>query len=191
MTRNLAFLAVLLAGVLILLSLAATSAHTGSAWRALPSGEFRAVPGSAGTIPATAGRSPEGFGGSLLPIPGSIAPSTPPSGPIFSPTAKPVSTSRPCCASSTVSVKGIATFYAYHPGQAAAALRLRDALGPNWRGMTVNVCKSVSTHHCIRVTLTDFESSTIPGRLIDLDASDWAAICGDLSRGVCDVVVSR
>ena len=191
--RRLFILAVtLLELVVALLLLPSANGESPHRWAALPESAFQsvpAVPGSAGLSPVQGDRKP-GLAtpsGSL----GDQGASTPPSGPIFSPTAKPVSTSRPCCASSTVSVKGIATFYAYHPGQAAAALRLRDALGPNWRGMTVNVCKSVSTHHCIRVTLTDFESSTIPGRLIDLDASDWAAICGDLSRGVCDVVVSR
>ena len=170
-----------LALALLLAACSSTSAHTGSAWRALPESDFATM------VPAVPGWSGDH---EARPAPSASRTPTPtPSGPTPTHLASP--TTRPCCASSTVTAKGWATFYAYHPGQAAAALRLRDALGPNWRGMTVNVCKSVSTHHCIRVTLTDFESSTIPGRLIDLDASDWAAICGDLSRGVCDVTVSR
>ena len=186
MSRTLAFLAVLLAGVLILLSLAATSAHTGSAWRALPSGEFRAVPGSAGTIPATAGRSPEGFGGSLLPIPGSIAPSTPPSGPIFSPTAKPVSTSRPCCASSTVTAKGWAT---YQPG--TGLWGSPSQLVYDWTGSHVRVCgplacRSIETRGWCACGPRHGERT-----LIDLSEEAFAVLCCDLSAGVCRVEVTR
>lgn len=85
-------------------------------------------------------------------------------------------------------VAGIATYYTYHRGQAAAAARLRAYLGPGWRGETVTVCHE---SRCLRVILSDYESSTIPGRLVDLDVNDWAAICGDPARGVCDVVVSH
>jgi hypothetical protein len=83
---------------------------------------------------------------------------------------------------------GVATWYAYRRGQAAAAASLRNLLGPNWRGDVVRVCRGA---RCLDVTLTDYESSLIPGRLIDLDVNDWAALCGDPSRGICEVVVTH
>ncbi len=83
-------------------------------------------------------------------------------------------------------ITGDATYYAYHPGQAAAAAALRAYLGPNWRGMTVTVA---TDDRAIRVVLTDYESSTIPGRLIDLDAGDFALLA-PLSRGVVQVTVT-
>lgn len=86
-----------------------------------------------------------------------------------------------------IGVKGTATWYRYHTGQAAAAARLRDALGPHWRGMVVQVCGPVG---CRLVRLTDYESSRIPGRLIDLDTSDFVQTCGALSIGVCQVTVT-
>jgi hypothetical protein len=85
-------------------------------------------------------------------------------------------------------VAGIATWYVYHRGQAAAAARLRDVLGPSWRSMVVRVDGPLGH---LYVRLTDWESSGIPGRLIDLDSRDFAAICGPLSTGVCDVTVTR
>jgi hypothetical protein len=89
-------------------------------------------------------------------------------------------------------VAGIGTFYAYHRGQAAAAARLRAFLGPNWRGMVVEVCNSSKTFRaCLDVRLTDYESSLLPGRLIDLDRNDWVTLCGDPARGVCLVTVTH
>jgi hypothetical protein len=85
-------------------------------------------------------------------------------------------------------VAGIATFYAYHQGQAAAAARLRDALGPNWRGMVVRVDGPLGS---LNVRITDYESSKIPGRLIDLSSADFLTLCGPLSRGICSVVVTH
>jgi hypothetical protein len=91
-------------------------------------------------------------------------------------------------------IAGIGTYYAYHRGQAAAAASLRAFLGPDWRGMTVDVCVTQSDgsyKRCLRVQLTDYESSLIPGRLIDLDVNDWAALCGDPGKGICEVVVTH
>jgi hypothetical protein len=85
-------------------------------------------------------------------------------------------------------VAGVATFYAYHQGQAAAAARLRDLLGPSWRGMVVRVDGPLGH---LYVRLTDWESSLIPGRLIDLSSEDFLTLCGPLSRGICSVVVTR
>ena len=86
------------------------------------------------------------------------------------------------------SLTGTATWYAYNAGQAAAAKPLRDFLGAGWRGAFARVC-----HYglCLRIRLTDSEASLLPGRVIDLDASDFRRICGPLSIGVCDVTVSR
>ena len=171
MTRNLAFLAVLLAGCLILLSLAATYAHTGSAWRALPSGEFRSL------VPAVPGWSGDH---EARPAPSASRTPTPtPSGPIFSPTAKPVSTSRPCCASSTISVKGIATWFCRPPISGCTAgyqsSGMFAAAGPglrigNWRGRLVTV--------------------TIAGRHVQVRLIDWCQCGGvhliDLFSSVLD-----
>ena len=181
MTRTLAFLAVLLAGTLILLSLAATSAHTGSAWRALPESDFAtmvpAVPGSAGAV---GGYSPTVGPQSWSPS------STPPSGPIFSPTAKPVSTSRPCCASSTVTAKGWAT---YQPG--TGLWGSPSQLVYDWTGSHVRVCgplacRSIETRGWCACGERHGERT-----LIDLSEEAFAVLCGDLSAGVCRVEVSR
>lgn len=88
------------------------------------------------------------------------------------------------------SVRGTATYYPYHPGQAAAGERLRNAIGPNWRGRTVEV--QVRGRKPIYVVLTDFESSKIAGRTIDLDESDFATLAGPgwHQRGVLTVTVT-
>lgn len=111
------------------------------------------------------------------------------------PTAKPSPTPGPVTVilPPTIAVKGVAgvaTWYAYHRGQAAAAARLRAYLGPNWRGSIVTVCGPHAYLPCISIVLTDYESSKIPGRLIDLDVVDFATLCGDPGRGVCAVTVS-
>lgn len=72
-------------------------------------------------------------------------------------------------------VKGSASFYAYVPGGAAAAARLRAAIGPNWRGRRVTVW--YGGRH-VSVVLSDFERSTIPGRLIDLNQGSFAQLVG-------------
>lgn len=80
------------------------------------------------------------------------------------------------------SVTGIASWYRYVPGQAAAGPRLRSALGPGWRGSTVTVCASV----CLRVTLSDF---MVADRLVDLDSRSFAALA-PLSQGLVKVSVT-
>lgn len=106
------------------------------------------------------------------------------------PTSKPGSTPRGGIGTAVGSVKGTATFYAYHPGQAAAGARLRDAIGPNWRGRLVEV--RYGKRKPIYVVLTDFESSKIRGRTIDLDDSDFATLAGPgwYQRGVLSVTVT-
>ena len=176
MTRNLAFLAVLLAGCLILLSLAATSAHTGSAWRALPSGEFRSL------VPAQV--SP------ILP-----SQSTPSANPRLSspklavgptPTHLATPTTRPCCASSTVTAKGWAT---YQPG--TGLWGSPSQLVYDWTGSHVRVCgplacRSIETRGWCACGPRHGERT-----LIDLSEEAFAVLCGDLSAGVCRVEVSR
>lgn len=83
---------------------------------------------------------------------------------------------------------GTATWYRYRAAQAAAAAALRAFLGPTWRGSRVLVCGRAS---CVVVALTDYEASSVPGRLIDLDARSFLAACGPLSMGVCRVTVRR
>lgn len=84
----------------------------------------------------------------------------------------------------TPSITGQATWYRYYQGQAAAGSELRAFLGPNWRGMTVQVC---ATHGCVIVKLTDW--CGCPGsRIIDLDRRDFDTL-SDPSRGVIDVTV--
>jgi hypothetical protein len=90
-----------------------------------------------------------------------------------------------------VAIRGTATWYRHSAGHAAAAASLRALLGPNWRGMRVRVCKSVSTYQrCISVVLDDFEASTRPGRVIDLAASDFARLA-PLGAGVLSVTVEE
>ena len=73
------------------------------------------------------------------------------------------------------SATGSASFYQYVPGGAAAAARLRDAIGPNWRNKRVTVW--YGGRH-VTVVLSDFESSLILGRLIDLNESSFAQLVG-------------
>lgn len=115
----------------------------------------------------------------------------PPTMPTEVPASTPVATTFPTPSlpgPSIHSVVGVATWYAYKDGQAAAARALRLFLGPSWRGMTVTVTGPRGSE---RIRLTDYESSAIPGRLIDLDSRSFATICGPLSMGVCRVSVSR
>ncbi len=81
------------------------------------------------------------------------------------------------------SVLGVASWYRWRSGQAAAGPALRAFLGPKWRGMVVRVCAAV----CILVRLTDFMRAD---RLIDLDERSFAALAPP-SIGVLRVSVSR
>src|ERR1700686_3621122 len=66
-------------------------------------------------------------------------------------------------------ISGVASWYAWHPGEAAAGPALRRFLGSSWRGTVVRVCAKV----CIRVRLTDFMRAD---RLIDLDSRSFAQL---------------
>ncbi len=65
---------------------------------------------------------------------------------------------------------------------AGPALRVGD-----WRGSVVTVCAG----RCVTVTLNDFCRCVVDGRerLLDLSDESFKAICGDLSRGLCEVTV--
>jgi rare lipoprotein A (peptidoglycan hydrolase) len=78
-------------------------------------------------------------------------------------------------------IAGIASWYAYHPGQAAAGPRLRAALGSHWRGRVVRV-------NGIRVRLTDW-CGCPSGRVIDLHRADFARLARP-SAGLIRVIVT-
>lgn len=83
-------------------------------------------------------------------------------------------------------VTGIASWYRYVPGGAAAGPALRRFLGPDWRGQVVTVCAT----RCIRVTLSDFcRCDTAGEKLIDLD-SDAYAMLAPLRTGIVRVTVT-
>ena len=84
-------------------------------------------------------------------------------------------------------VTGIASWYAYIPGGAAAGPALRTALGPGWRGMSVAVCRmDGGAMAYARVTLSDF---MVRDRLVDLDSRSFAALA-PLSQGIVKVSVT-
>jgi rare lipoprotein A (peptidoglycan hydrolase) len=88
----------------------------------------------------------------------------------------------------TATTTGTASWYDWHPRQAAAGPRLRALLGRDWRGSVVRVC--VGTR-CLPVRLTDWcqcYKGTIRERVIDLDDRAFAALA-PLSRGLVKVKV--
>lgn len=88
----------------------------------------------------------------------------------------------------TVNVRGVATWYGTGPGRghAAAGPVLRHALGSNWRGQRVRVCRYT---RCIYVRVTDWCRCPY-GRVIDLSDEDFRTFA-PLWRGVITVRVSR
>lgn len=162
----------ILAIVLLLIATQPAQGITPTPYRAVPqSGFSRIAPVDAGSlepqVPVTVG---------ITPIQPSILPSGSPG-----PTTRPVRPPR-------TYLSGVATFYVYITGQAAAAKPLRDFLGAGWRGSFVRVCHDGL---CLRIRLTDWESSLLPGRLVDLSSQDFRRICGPLSQGICEVRISR
>lgn len=87
-------------------------------------------------------------------------------------------------ASMPAGLVGIASWYRYVAGQAAAGPRLRAALGPGWRGMVVVVSG-------LSVRLTDwcqcFEGRA-DERLLDLDSRTFSRLA-QLTRGLVAVEV--
>lgn len=96
--------------------------------------------------------------------------------------------SHPVVVEARTVVHGVASWYRYVPGGAAAGPALRRALGPKWRGQWVRVCTEA---RCVRVHLTDWCqcSKGKPGeKVIDLDVRSFAALALP-SRGIVRVVV--
>lgn len=84
-------------------------------------------------------------------------------------------------------ITGSATWYDWHPGEAAAGPGLRDFLGPDWRGTTVTVISPGCTCRPVAVVLTDW-CLCRDDRIIDLDAGSFAQL-SDLRRGIIRVQV--
>jgi hypothetical protein len=81
---------------------------------------------------------------------------------------------------------GVATWYRYVPGGAAAGPQLRRWLGPTWRGQRVKVCADTQ---CVSVTLSDWCLCSEGNRVIDLDIRTFAKLAQP-SQGVLSVTVS-
>jgi hypothetical protein len=81
--------------------------------------------------------------------------------------------------------RGVATWYRYVPGHAAAGPALRSALGPRWRGKTVKVCDRAG--RCVSAVLSDW-CACGGGRVIDLDHRLFTRLAPP-SRGVIHVTV--
>lgn len=84
--------------------------------------------------------------------------------------------------STSASVSGLASWYEWHPGQAAAGPALRVG---HWRGRVVKVCRNGLCWHFV---LSDW-CQCYGNRLIDLNRDDFAAMA-PLSRGLIEVTVS-
>jgi hypothetical protein len=83
-------------------------------------------------------------------------------------------------------LRGLATWYRWRPGEAAAGPGLRRFLGKSWRGMEVTVRRG---DRSVRVRLTDW-CACPGGRIVDLDVRAFAVL-GDPSLGVLRVRVQR
>jgi rare lipoprotein A (peptidoglycan hydrolase) len=86
--------------------------------------------------------------------------------------------------------KGVASWYAWHPSEAAAGPALRRMLGPAWRGKTVTVR---ANGRSVRVRLTDWcqcYSGTAAERIIDLDVRAFSRLA-PTSRGLLRVEVTK
>lgn len=81
-------------------------------------------------------------------------------------------------------ISGVASWFASPRGVSAAGPALRTALGPGWRGSRVRVTGPAGS---AVTTLGDWMAAD---RLIDLDAPIFRAVCGALSRGICEAKVT-
>lgn len=82
------------------------------------------------------------------------------------------------------SLPGIATWYRWRPGEAAAGPALRAFLGPSWRGSVVTVRAG---SRAVRVRLTDW-CECGAGRIVDLDVRTFSRFVQP-SRGILRVEV--
>lgn len=143
---------------------------------------------SAPRAPSDPSQSADGISAAWLPSP-PVAPGPSSGGPVPPPPSptgmRPAATEVPRTA---VILRGIASWYRWRPGEAAAGPALREALGPAWRGATVRVC---SDGTCVAVRLTDWcycYRGTEDERLIDLDRGAFAVL-EHPSRGLVRVGV--
>ena len=190
------------AALLLLLLLVARPAQTVGveAWHdsAVPQSAFTAITPPRGAallggrlVAPTAVANAADLTGTAVPPPGSDARQALPAAytsnatgrlaplPSLAPASRP---SLGVAASVTGELSGVASWYRYVAGQAAAGPRLRSALGPGWRGSVVTVCAA----SCVRVTLSDF---MVADRLIDLDYRSFGALA-PLSQGLVEVTIS-
>lgn len=84
------------------------------------------------------------------------------------------------------SLRGVATWYRWRPGEAAAGPGLRAFLGKDWRGSVVTVRRG---SRAVRVRLTDW-CACPGGRIVDLDVRSFSRL-GAPSRGILRVEVRR
>jgi hypothetical protein len=82
------------------------------------------------------------------------------------------------------SVTGQASWFRSPRGVSAAGPALRTALGPGWRGARVRVTGPAGSAWTV---LGDWMAAD---RLIDLDDDVFPAVCGPLSRGICEAKVT-
>lgn len=82
---------------------------------------------------------------------------------------------------------GSSTWYAWHPGEAAAGPGLRRWLGPDWRGTVITVIAPGCGCKPIAVRLTDW-CLCRDDRIVDLDAASFAKL-SPLDRGIIRVIV--
>jgi hypothetical protein len=83
---------------------------------------------------------------------------------------------------------GVASWYDYVPGGAAAGPALRSALGKDWRGTKVRVCADTD---CVSVTLSDWCQCLWKQdgeRIIDLDVRSFAKLA-PTAQGLAKVEV--
>jgi hypothetical protein len=85
------------------------------------------------------------------------------------------------------SLDGVATWYDWNRGEAAAGPALREYLGTGWRGTYVLV-RAGNVE--VTVRLTDWCLCSKGNRVIDLDQNSFASLA-PLGRGVLPVSVSR
>ena len=86
-------------------------------------------------------------------------------------------------------IRGVASWYRYIPGHAAAGPALRRALGPAWRGKVVRVVRRTETGtHFALVKLTDW-CACPNGRIVDLDVRSFARL-GSPSLGLVRIEVT-
>ena len=133
-----------------------------------------------------------GSGGSAEPARGlawtqtSVQPLLPASPAAIAGPSATVAASMPGNTPTPASLVGLASWYRYRAGEAAAGPRLRALLGASWRGQAVTVGG-------LRVVLTDWcacYEGTATERIIDLDAGTFAQLA-DLARGLVQVEVRQ